>query len=160
MKFEFKQFDVITIRSGVRYVLLGENFINDTGWMRAISWNEMDHQNDSGFDIMKVERQTENINRISKLLNADRMVTVFDRLDRLDIKVGDIVQIKDNSYMQEFSENGLVRSYSLVVGESIVVRAMNCNFAVGRHSQTNDTIVDCNGKLYTIQKRFLKKDLT
>lgn len=154
MGFEFKQFDVITIRSGVRYVLLGENFVNDTGWMLSGSWNDMNYPNDSGFDVMKVERQTGNINRISKLLNADGMVTVWDRDD---IKVGHTVQITDNSYLQEFSAYGLIRSYNLPIGKNGTVRAMNCNFVVGRHNQINDTIIDCDGKLYTTQKRFLKK---
>lgn len=152
--FELKQFDVITIRSGVRYVLLGENLVNDTGWIRSGSWINMSYPNDSEFDIMKVERQTGNINRISKLLNADGMVTVWDRND---IKVKDIVCVTDNSYLQEFSDSGLIRSYNLPIGKNGTVRAMNCNFVVGRHNQNNDIIIDCDGKLYTTQKRFLKK---
>jgi hypothetical protein len=80
----------------------------------------------------------------------------FQLKDYMNIKVGDTVNINDYSYIQVFGENGLAECGNPREG-TFVVRALNCKFDVGRWGEINDTMVECNGKLYTTQKRFISK---
>ena len=108
---------------------------------------------------------------INKINNTKNVISSYERMlqsnkealktlelqlkDYINIKVGDIVNINDFSYIQVFGENGLRECYNPT--GTFVVRALNCKFDVGRGGQTNDAMVECNGRLYATQKEFLSK---
>ena len=101
--FEFKQLDVIVTRNGEKYVLIGNRFLDDQGWLNIDNY-KLDLKNSTkDYDIMKIYRKESGVvSNLDRLLEYKETEKIWEREKEFSV-AGVKCTVKDHSIKMDVS---------------------------------------------------------